>query len=170
MPDNQSRMTRPILIAGLLGGLLGGVVSFAASRLITPAPAKQELPPPVQATEAREVADAFIAKLKVGKTDEFVQDVKAGITFMSEQEFAQFKSDFTESRKVIPQVLGRATGEFELVRETALSPSLVRLIYLEKYERGGVAWSFTLYRTQDGWRVDDVSWNRKLGFVTTGHT
>ena len=163
-------MTRPILIAGLLGGLLGGVVSFTASRLISPAPAKQETtpPPPPQPTEAREVADAFVAKLKAGKIDEFIQDVRLGITFMGDDEYAKFRTDLTESRRVVPQILGRASGEFELVKETPLTPSLVRVVYLEKFERGGVAWYFTLYHGKDGWRVDDVSWNRKLGLVFSG--
>ena len=128
MPDNQSRTTRAVLIAGLLGGLLGGVVSFAAGRVIKPAPPPPPEPP---RSEAREVADAFVAKLRAGKIDEFTQDVKQGITFMSEQEFAKFKVDLAESRSVIPGVFGPATGEFELIRETTLSPSLVRLFYLE---------------------------------------
>lgn len=158
-------MTRSILIAGLLGGLLGGVAAFTASRLIKPVePAKPE---PVHSV-AREVADAYIAKLRAGKNDEFVTDVQTGMTLITEQEYAAFKLEFTGSRNRFVNMFGPRTGEYEFVREVALSPSLARVIYLEKYERGGVLWFFVLYQSKDGWRLTGVSWNEKLALATAG--
>ena len=52
--------------------------------------------------------------------------------------------------------LGEATGTVELVRAEAVGDALVRFVYLEKCERGALAWKFTLYRTGAGWKWRDV--------------
>jgi hypothetical protein len=168
VPDTffkESRMTRSILLAGLFGGLLGGGGVFAAVRLAgaTPDQAKAEQPQASAApAEARGVAEAFLAKLKDMKYQEFVGDVKEGMTFLNEPEFEAFKKAFLDSRTQCHGVYGKLTGEYELVRETAPRPELVRFVYLEKFERGAVAWSFVLYRTKEGWRLNDVRFNINL--------
>lgn len=160
-----SRMTRAILIAGVFGGILGGVVSFAASRLIKPIEPVKADPPP---TPAREVAEAYISKLRSGKNDEFITDVRTGMALITEQEFAAFKQEFSDSRNRFSVMFGSRTGEYELVRESIISPSLARVIFLEKYERGGVLWFFVVYQCKDGWRLAGVSWNEKLALAAVG--
>jgi hypothetical protein len=158
-------MMRPILLAGLLGGLLGGAAAFVAVRLIGTAadPAKAETPQTFTASaEVRGVAEAFLGKLKAMKYDEFIGDVKQGMTFLNETEFEAFKKAFLESRLLCHNVYGQLTGEYELLREVALRPELVRLVYLEKFDRGAVAWSFILYQTRQGWRLNDVRFNINL--------
>ncbi|MCE9566955.1 MAG: hypothetical protein K8U57_33555 [Planctomycetes bacterium] len=155
-------MTKPILIAGLLGGLLGGMVSFAASRWIKPVePAK---PRP----EARDVAEAFVAKLKATKFDEFALDARFASANVTEEAFAKFKDKLTADRQLYANLYGSSTGEFDLLRETVLSPSLVRYEYLEKFERGGVIWFFVLYRGKDSWKLSFVDWTDKLALGFAG--
>lgn len=146
-------MTRTILLAGLLGGLLGGAASFAAGRFIKPAePARSNSE--IATSEAREVADAFVAKLKAAKFEEFCNDAKANATFNSdEKEMAAFQDKLIKSRSAYVAYLGPSMGEFELLRTSALSPSLFRFVYLEKFEKGGVWWSFVLYRGKDSWKL-----------------
>ncbi len=158
-PPSTPRLGKPILFAGLLGGLLGGVLSFAASRWLVPTVAAK----PDAAgssptlTEARGVAEAFIGKLQAAKLDEFLQDVKQATPTFTEQEFAAFRKQFEDTRLNYLARNGPPLHEFELIRETALSPSLVRYVYLEKYTRGGVIWNFVLYHGKDQWRLDWVS-------------
>ena len=164
MQENQSRMTKPILYAGLLGGLLGGVASFAASRVITPvAPAKQDQNlPPVPAIEARGVAESLIAKLRTGQYADFVEAVKQVMIFVNEKEFEMFRQRFEESRALYHGVYGQPTGDFELIGESSLRPELVRFVYLEKFQRGAVAWFFVLHHDQEKWRLNGIVWNKDL--------
>ena len=69
-------MTRSILVAGILGGLFAVAGNFVVARWF-PSVAKPDTPassPPPQ-SEARSVAEGFVAKLKTGKYDEFLDDV-----------------------------------------------------------------------------------------------
>jgi hypothetical protein len=164
MPENPPRMTRSIVLAGLLGGLLGGLASFAATRMIAPS-----VPSHADATkngegfsEARQVAETFMAKVRAGKPDELASEVMKGLWLVSDQEFASFLGQFTADRKRFAGEFGDPTGQMELVREAALSPSILRLIYLEKYPRDGVLWFLVMYHTMDGWRLIGVTWKEKL--------
>lgn len=165
-------MTRSILLAGLLGGLLGGAASFAAGRWLKP----PEPPKSESATgsggpaspEARQVAEAFVAKLRAGKFDEFALDAKVASAAVTDQTFAAFKARLDQERLVYGKLYGRSTGEFELLRETVLSPHLVRFAYLEKFENGGVIWFFILYRGSETWRLSYVDWSDKLALAFSG--
>lgn len=53
--------------------------------------------------------------------------------------------------------LGKSLGEVEAVRTEVVGKSLVRFVYLDKYERGAMVWRFTLYRTDGGWKWRDVN-------------
>jgi hypothetical protein len=160
----RSHLTRPILIAGLLGGLLGGVVSFAADRLIKPA-----VPAPIptaneKATEeARHVVEAFLALIKAEKEkkDEFTKQVKNSYTFMNDDLFKIYKQDFDTSRIVYPGHFGTPLYEFELLRETALSPDLIQFVYLEKFDHGVVIWRFVMYRGKESWRITNLIWSHE---------
>jgi hypothetical protein len=164
-------MTRPIVIAGLLGGLLGGVVSFAASRWVVPAQPKAETAPAVRhevPPEARAIADAYVAELRAGKFEEFAAHAKIGSTITTDEEAAKFKARLLEFRRVANGSFGPSLGEFEVLGETALSPSLVRLTYLEKFERGGVWWTFVLYHGKDHWWLAWVDWGVNPAVIFAG--
>ena len=159
MAESPTRMTRSIWAAGLLGGLLGGVVSFAASRIIVPAPS---VVTSNAAAEARPVVDSFVARLQAEKAEGLESEASRGRWLVSDQEMASFRGQFNADRARFAQQYGERTGEFELVREEVLSPSIVRFIFLERYQRDGVLWIFVVYRTMGEWRVVGLSWKEKL--------
>jgi len=159
MAESPTGMTRSIWAAGLLGGLLGGVVSFAASRIIVPAPA---VTPSTAAAESRPVVESFIGKLQSEKADGLEAEATSGRWLVTEQELASFRGQFNADRTRFVQQYGPRTGEFELVREEVLGPSIVRVVYLERYQRDGILWIFVVYRTIGEWRVVGVSWKEKL--------
>jgi hypothetical protein len=141
---------RPVLLAALLGGLLGGVASFALARTF-PAPAKP--PPTPPPSEARMFADDVMALLKTGKYDQFKQRVRLAFALMPEADFENFyREGVIGTRQKAAEAYGPA-GEFEFARETVMSPSLVRITYIERYERGCVLWSVVVYNSPGGWQV-----------------
>jgi hypothetical protein len=170
MSENPSRTTaqtsgpllsKPILIAGLLGGLLGGLTSYAGSRFFKPAVAAPALTLKEKAIEeARPIVEAFLEELKPGtpaKNDEFWNHVKMGYTFMSDEDFKDTKKKFDNSR-IILGVFGQSLHQFELIKENAASPNLVEFVYMERFERGPVIWRFIMYRAKDNWRVALLDW------------
>ncbi len=59
---------------------------------------------------------------------------------------------FVKLRDAACVSLGKSTGEFELIRTETCGKSLIRSAYLEKCERGGIVWEFTLYRAEKEWQ------------------
>ncbi len=142
-------MTKPVLLAGVLGGVLGALLSFALGRAL-PAPIKA--PPPAPPSEARQFADEVIGKLKDGKNDEFMQYLRPAFAQMTDEQFAEFRKGVFDLRAGAAQAYG-AGSEFEFCRESASSPTLVRVTYLEKFPRGCIVWIMGVYHAPDGWRV-----------------
>ena len=46
----------------------------------------------------------------------------------------------------------------ELAEEKKVTNTLCRYVYLAKYERNVICWSFTLYRPQDEWKILYFNW------------
>jgi hypothetical protein len=159
----EARMTRPILIAGLLGGLLGSVISFAANRWIVPSraattDAKPRIPIP---QEARTAVEWYIAKLEALQYEEFATEIRR-LKGVSQEMLEAFVKDFQQWRKNYHGALGNHTGPFELIRETAVSTELVQFVYLEKFESSAVVWFFVFYQTKEGWRLVRITWKDDL--------
>ena len=143
-------MTKPVLLAGLLGGVLGAVFAFALARTF---PATPKLSPPPPPSEGRQFADDLIAKLKAGKSDEFTAKVRNGFPELNDEDFNQaVRQPLLTMRENFGKAYGQPS-EFEFVRETAISPSVVRFAYLEKFPHGCVVWVIACYDGPQGWQV-----------------
>jgi hypothetical protein len=141
--------SKPVLVAGLLGGLLGAVFSFALARAL-PAPVKP--PPPAPPSEARQYAESVLALLKAGKHDEFTALLRPAFAEASDEQFAEVRKQMYQSRENDVKMYG-AGGEFEFCRESELTPALVRVIFVEKFQRGCKVWSLIVYHAPGGWQV-----------------
>jgi hypothetical protein len=142
---------RPVVLAAVLGGLLGGVFSFALARTF-PVPKQPEAHPPEAPTEARWFADEVIGKLRDGKNDEFMALLRPAFARLSEKDYAAFCKNLFDGRANAPQVYGPG-GSFEFFGESTMSPTLVRVSYLEKYARECMIWRLVVYRGPDGWQM-----------------
>ena|SRR5579872_6817192 len=166
--ESTGSLRKPILIAGLLGGILGGVISFAANHFIKPAVAA---PPPTakeKATaEARSVVESFLSEINENKQDQFLEHIKLGRTFLTNDDFNTFKQKFKNSRLLYEGINGKPLKEFELIQEVAMSPNLVQFVYMERYERDPVFWKFVMYKGKDWWRISFLDWDEQLPRVLT---
>lgn len=150
--DPARPAVRSVWPAAALAGLLAGAVAFALGRTF-PAPAPA---PPAAPSEALELADALVAKLKAGKYDEFATTPHIGAPDAAGKRVVELKAAIAQSREFCAAHFQRAVGEFELVRETQLGPSLARVVYFERFGTGGVVWGLGLFRAADGWRLVSV--------------
>ncbi|HEY1186096.1 MAG TPA: hypothetical protein VGE74_00505 [Gemmata sp.] len=138
-------MTKPVLLAGVLGGLLGGIGGFALTRAFPTQPL------PDKPHEARPVADDLFAKLQKGRTDEFLAAVRPGFAELDDAAFETgVRQPLQAAREGFAKGFG-GPGQFEFYRELAPAPGLVRFIYLERYPKGCLVWFLYAYRTADGW-------------------
>src|SRR5262249_33267142 len=160
---------RSAIVAGLVAGLLGGAVSGLASAVVVWHMTRHDTPPATEPTPTSEaeratkaVVETLLSKLKAGDLDGFASAARERMVGIDEPRFQQLRTHLVESRKQYQADYGNPTGEFELLSQQSASPSLVRLVYLEKFEKGGVVWYFFLYRAKDGWRISTVFWDLPL--------
>lgn len=158
-----SLLRRPILIAGLLGGILGGMSSFAASRLIKPIVPVPPLTDKEKATaEARSIVESFLAELKEGKNEEFWAHVKLALTYHPDEVLQKAKQKFDNERYIFLKLYGNHLHQYELLSETANSPSLIQFLYNERYEHGSVLWRFVMYRGKERWYISLLDWTQEV--------
>lgn len=142
-------LSKPVMVAGLLGGLLGAVLSFGLGRVL-PAPVKP--PPPAPPSEARQYVEFGLSKLKEGKHDEFMEFLRPAYLHAPPEEFAQVREGLSKAREDNVKAYGPG-GDFEFCRETQLNPTAYRVSFLEKYQRGCAMWTFVVYHGDAGWLV-----------------
>jgi hypothetical protein len=147
-------VSKPVLLAGLLGGVLGAIIGFALMRSFPPA-AKfaPSTPTPIASPEARQFADDLVAKLKAGKDEEVMSSVRLAFREMPDDQFNQtVREPYLFVRKHFPQQYGPSRG-FEFVRENVVSEDIARFVYLERFAHGCIVWTIVCYNTPTGWQV-----------------
>jgi hypothetical protein len=152
-------LRKPILVAGLLGGILGAVFSIAGSRFIKPyVPTQPPTDKEKAIADAKMVVEALIGQVDTEKHEQFLEQIKLGYTYLSEEQFRETKKKYDTTRNNISQIYGPPLHKFDLVRETAASPNLVQFIYLQRFEHGAVVWRFIMYKGKDAWLIAFLDW------------
>ena len=66
-----------------------------------------------------------------------------------------------EQRKSFLERYGKTVG-IVLVDERMVAETILRITYLEKFERHIIRWVFTFYRPDDRWIVNSILWNDRM--------
>ena len=156
---------RNVIIAGLLGGLAGGAVVGGIFGLFGRGAAYASAAPDAS---AKAIPEALMNKIKAGDMESFASASRGYMYTIPDAEFAVFRANLNDFREQCAKSYGKSLGEFELIREQSAGPTAGRLIYLEKFEKGGVAWYFQMYHSTDGWKLASVHWDRTLNLAFTG--
>lgn len=53
----------------------------------------------------------------------------------------------------------------EKIREDDLSPSLKRIVYIQKFERYPVAWEFYFYKPKDKWMINTLNFRDQIALI-----
>lgn len=106
-----------------------------------------------------ERVEEFLRQVGTAKADEAFDRIFEGSGFaeLKPQEFTTLKSQTRMAMGLYGTVLG-----VEKVREEDLSPSLKRLVYLQKFEQYPVAWEFYFYKPKDTWQVNSLNFKDQI--------
>lgn len=66
-----------------------------------------------------------------------------------------------EQRKVVIERFGKSLG-VEFIRTEEVGTSLVRHVFIEKFERHALRWQLSFYKPSDVWVVNSVYWDDKI--------
>ncbi len=112
-----------------------------------------------------ESADVFLAQVATAKSDEAIDTLFAasGIADLKPQAITALKGQI----KMAMGLYGKSIG-FEKAREENISPSVKRLVYIQKFENLPVAWEFYFYKPKDTWIINSLNFQDQIGTIV-GH-
>ena len=106
------------------------------------------------------IAEAFLTRLGNGEVGPAYDELfrKSPMSTQSIQVDALKR----QTQSVLP-IYGKIVG-FELYRQDKFGESLVRLLYVQRFEKHPIVWKFWVYRPSGTWQVDTVVFNDQLNF------
>jgi hypothetical protein len=133
------------------------VVCVAAGVCLSAARAQESARDPA---DVRKAADASMAKLSDGDIKGAFGDFRRSFASPADS-LSSLEITYKSQREVATLAFGKPLGEVEFIREELVGRSLLRLIYLEKFERNAIVWRMTYYRPNQEWFLHTLSWDDK---------
>ena len=107
--------------------------------------------------ECKTLCDEVMAALAGSAIREAFQKVGPHWAF-GPGELSEFQIKTTQQMTAATPRYGKPIG-YEFIRQAAVGESLVRLTYLQKFERYLCRWTFTFYKPRDRWLLTDFKWD-----------
>lgn len=91
-------------------------------------------------------------------------DLKRLLDLAFDADHSVFNADRNRAELNLLASVQRATANIgkpvgvELIRTETFGDSLVRFVYLQKFETGACVWKFSFYRNGSGWKWQDIYW------------
>ncbi|MCS7022230.1 MAG: hypothetical protein NZU63_10435 [Gemmataceae bacterium] len=162
------------LVAGVAGGVCGAVMALLVNRWLPPStsavgPAPSAAPAePAVDSEARQLVERCLSHIKNNRLEELTQEARASRAVVTDEDLQKFLTRLRNDRELALRNFGKPLGEYELLRATVASASLVQFVYLERFERGAIWWMFVLYRTPERWQLAWLDWGGQLAVLFAG--
>ena len=113
--------------------------------------------------EMRKVTDQIMDRVGRG-------DVEAGLKLLKPRTIipeAEFDAMVGQAKLQLPMMVPRF-GEnlgYEFLREDRAGESLIRYVYIQKFDKHAMRWLFYIYRGKGGWVVNTFQFDDKLPSV-----
>lgn len=106
---------------------------------------------------------SFFKDLSAGKSGEAIDNL-----YSSNPAFEQKKQQLIMLKQQIPMIdtlFGKSIGQESYVVEHP-SPSITRIVKIDKHELHPMVWEFYFYKPHDKWIVSQGVFNDQFGFLT----
>lgn len=131
------------------------VVGFLSLILVAPGLAQESASPSEQ-------AERFLTEVGGGGVEGALDTICAGSLLAANvQQLVLLKGQIEMALPLYGGVLG-----FEKVEEEVFGDSLVRLTYLQKFERHPLVWEFFFYRPKDGWVLSNIQFADQFALLS----
>jgi hypothetical protein len=109
-----------------------------------------------------ESADAFLKQVATPKSDAALDSlfVGSGMAELKPQAITTLKGQI----KMAMALYGTPLG-LEKVQEEDISPSVKRLVYIQKFENLPVAWEFYFYKPKDTWIINTLTFKDQIASI-----
>ncbi len=114
------------------------------------------------ASTPAEKAEQFLQQVATQESDQAVDQLFAGSNFPSKnpEVVATLKNNVLLSMRLAGKPIGTEKAD-----ESDLTPSVKRLIYIQKFETQPTLWTFYFYRAHDEWMITGISFTDNIQAV-----
>ena len=142
----------------------GAALQALLARRTPPKPPASEKPQVVQAVASMDAAmtlsDRMMRSIEAGNTREALTLGKPHTVITAEQIEALIQQ-VEQQKPGMDERYGKSVG-YELIRNDTIHDSLIRAIFLHRFERHAVVWQLLWYRGKDGWVLSNISYTDQL--------
>jgi hypothetical protein len=110
-------------------------------------------------TDLRKVTDAAMVKVGSGDIEGGLKEIRP-FTVIPSAEFDAMMGQLPLQLPGITARFGSSIGQ-EFIKEDRLGDSLVRLVYVNKFEKHAMRWLFYCYKGKGGWVVNTFRFDDK---------
>jgi hypothetical protein len=109
-----------------------------------------------------DMVELFLQQVTTSQSDQAYDQLFAGSGFAEQkpQDLLAVKSQ----TKMAMGLYGKPIG-VERIREDDLSPSIKRLVYVQKFESFPVAWEFYFYKPHDKWQLNTIRFKDQVASI-----
>ena len=111
--------------------------------------------------EAVALSDRVMRMMAEGDVAEAIE-LATPFTVVSAEQWETLIKQATEQQPVLSERFGK-TLDYELLRNDMVSDSLIRAVFLQRFERYAMVWQFIWYRGQDGWVLTHLRYGDDIG-------
>lgn len=128
--------------------------------LMTTSLAAEKVPPPKtvgSVAEARKVADQTMNLMRQEKFEEGYATVKPYWP-LPVSEIEDLAAEMKKQWPMVEERYGKPLAT-EFISEKKVGDSFVQFVYLQKFDRHAIRWTFVFYKATDRWMVNGVRWD-----------
>ncbi len=107
-------------------------------------------------SECRVLADRAVAMMAQDNFPEVITAI-GPYTTLPQERLIKMGQQFVNQRQTLLPVLGKRVA-MEFIRQEKIGDSMLRYLYLEKFENNALVIWFTFYRPESGWKMIDLGW------------
>lgn len=99
--------------------------------------------------EARQLTEIVMAKVSLGEVEDGMKLVKP-YSVVSPAEFEVMLDQMKIQLPSLAQRYGKSIG-YEFISQDNVGENLIRIIYIQRFEKYAMRWGFIFYHGKDGW-------------------
>lgn len=108
----------------------------------------------------KKVCEEVMILVGNGKIDEALKTLEPYWLF-GRSEFDKVYIHTINQMELVKPRFGKIIG-YEFVREEMINDTIMRLTYIQKFERHAIRWIFLFYKPDDKWLLNSFTWDDKI--------
>ena len=148
------------IVQSLDGTGMSGGPSVVPVQDLQVTPARAGSQPLKNAADAQKLCEGFLTEIDRGDFDK-AYELMMRHSWLPEKEVMAVKAATQKQLPALAPRFGRIVGH-EFIRKETAGASLIRLVYITKFENHVLRWRFLFYNSGKGWLVNTFSYDDKI--------